>query len=328
MTIRGHEEQIAAFREAADSDRLHHAWLLAGPQGIGKAMFAIAAASRLLADAAGPKIDLRDLQLPAVHPILNYINAGSHPDLRILTRLTRDKSDDLARSISIDQVRTLQSMFATTPSLSRRRVVIIDAIDDLERPAANALLKNLEEPPVGTIFFLVSHAPGRLLPTIRSRCRLLRFGPLGKPDMTRILQAELPEEPSDEIEALVRAGEGSPGRALRFAGLDIAGLDNSIDKLVTQGDASNALRAALSKQLGTKAAQPRYEAFLERAPARIAAEAKRRGGGDMASAIAIWEDARRIGESAVHLSLDPGATVFELGTMLAKLAPTDGRAKG
>lgn len=320
MTILGHEEQIAAFREAADSDRLHHAWLLAGPQGIGKAMFAHAAAARLLADAAGPPVDLPGLQVPALHPIVNYINAGSHPDLRVLERLTRDKSDDLARSISIDQVRTLQSMFATTPSLSRRRVVIIDAIDDLERPAANALLKNLEEPPMGTIFFLISHAPGRLLPTIRSRCRLLRFGPLGSADMTRILQAELPEEPSDEIEALVGAGEGSPGRALRFAGLDIANLDATIDRLVVSGDPTNALRATLSKQLGTKASQARYEAFLERAPARIADEAKRRGGPEMAAAIAIWEDARRIGESAVHLSLDPGATVFELGTMLAKLA--------
>ena len=327
MTIVGHAAQVAGLREAADSDRLHHAWLLTGPQGIGKATFAHAAATRLLADAAGPKVDLPGLDVPALHPILNYINAGSHPDLRVLSRLAREKSDDLARSISIDQVRTLQSMFATTPSLSRRRVVIIDAIDDLERPAANALLKNLEEPPAGTIFFLVSHAPGRLLPTIRSRCRLLRFSPLGAADMTRILQAELPDEPGEEIEALVRAGEGSPGRALRFAGLDIVGLDSSIERLVSSGDPSNAVRAALSKQLSTKASQGRYEAFLERAPARIADEAKRRAGDDMAAAIAIWEDARRIGESAVHLSLDPGATVFELGTMLARLAPGGGRAK-
>jgi len=325
MTIVGHDEQIAGFRDAADSDRLHHAWLLTGSEGIGKGMFALAAATRLLCDAAGPKIDLPGLQTPALHPVLNYINAGSHPDLRILSRLAREKTDDLARSISIDQVRTLQSMFATTPSLSRRRVVIIDAIDDLERPAANALLKNLEEPPVGTIFFLVSHAPGRLLPTIRSRCRLLRFGPLGSTDMTRILQAELPEEPSDEIAALVKVGEGSPGRALRFAGLDIAGLDGTIEKLVATGDPTNALRAALSKQLGTKASQPRYEAFLARAPARIADEARRRTGAPMADAIALWEEARRIGESAVHLSLDPGATVFELSTMLARLAPIPAR---
>lgn len=321
MSLVGHDSQIAAFREAADSGRLHHAWLLTGPEGVGKASFALAAATRLLADAAGPRVHLPGLETPDSHPVVHYIRAGSHPDLRILARLIKDKSEDLARSISIDQVRSLQSLFATTPSLSPRRVVIIDAIDDLERPAANALLKNLEEPPVGTIFFLISHAPGRLLPTIRSRCRLLRFTGLDDQQMSLALQRLLPEEPRDEIEALVGIGRGAPGRALGFAGLDIAAIDQAIDRLVAEGDPTNAVRAALSKQLSTKASQARYEAYLERVPARIAAEARRREGPALASAVSLWEDARRVSESAVHLSLDQPTTVFELATMLAKLAP-------
>lgn len=321
MNLLGHDMQIAGFREAADSGRLHHAWLLTGPEGIGKASFARAAATRLLADAAGPAVSGQGLDTPEDHPIVRYIRAGSHPDLRILERLTKDKSEELARSISIDQVRSLQSLFATTPSLSPRRAVIIDAIDDLERPAANALLKNLEEPPIGTTFFLVSHAPGRLLPTIRSRCRQLRFTPLDDTQMRLALRRALPDEDSDEIEALVRVGNGSPGRALGFAGLEIAALDAAMDRLVGEGDPTNAIRSALSKQLGVKAAQPRYEAYLERVPARIASEAQRRRGAAMAEAVALWEDARRIGESAVHLSLDASTTVFELATMLAKLAP-------
>ena len=320
MTLVGHDSQIAALREAADADRLHHAWLLTGPEGVGKASFALAAATRLLADAAGPRVHLPGLETPEDHPVAHYIRAGSHPDLRILSRLAKDKSDDLARSISIDQVRSLQSLFTTTPSLSPRRAVIIDAIDDLERPAANALLKNLEEPPAGTVFFLVSHAPGRLLPTIRSRCRLLRFGGLSGDQMRLALQRLLPEESRDEIEALASVGEGSPGRALGFAGLDIAGLDAAIDRLVHGGDPTNAVRSALARQLGTKAAQARYEAYLDRVPARIAAEARRREGPALASAIALWESARRISESAVHLSLDQPTTVFELASMLAKLA--------
>lgn len=323
----GHDAQIAAFRDAAMSDRLHHAWLLAGSEGVGKAGFAMAAATWLLASAAGPGFDLPGFDVPFGHRIANFVEQGSHPDLRVLTRLAREKTDDLARSISIDQVRGLQSLFATTPSFSPRRIVIIDAIDNLERPAANALLKNLEEPPAGTTFFLISHAPGRLLPTIRSRCRLLRFGGLSAQDMTRILQDQLPEEPSDEIDALVRVGEGAPGRALRFAGLEIAALDGAIDRLVEQGDPTNALRSALAKQLGTKAVQARYEAFLERAPARIAAEAKRRSGPALSAAIDLWEQARTIGESAVHLSLDQPTTIFELATMLARLAPATGGAK-
>lgn len=321
MSLLGHEGQIAAFRDAADSGRLHHAWLLTGAEGLGKASFARAAATRLLADAAGPAVQRPGFDTPEDHPIVRYIRAGSHPDLRILERLVKDKSEDLARSITIDQVRSLQSLFATTPSLSPRRVVIIDAIDDLERPAANALLKNLEEPPAGTTFFLISHAPGRLLPTIRSRCRQLRFTPLDTAQMRLALSRTLPEESPDEIDALVRVGNGSPGRALGFAGLQIAALDTAMDRLVESGDPTNAIRAALSKQLGLKAAQPRYEAYLERVPARIASEAQRRRGAAMVEAVSLWEDARRIGESAVHLSLDPATTVFELGTMLAKLSP-------
>lgn len=317
----GHDEQVAVLRAAADSGRLHHAWLLTGPEGIGKASFALAAATRLLAEAAGPPVSLPGLETPETHPVANYIRAGSHPDLRILTRLTKERSEDLARSISIDQVRSLQSLFATTPSLSSRRIVIIDAIDDLERPAANALLKSLEEPPAGTLFFLVSHAPGRLLPTIRSRCRQLRFAPLDDRQMLTALLAALPEEPRDEIDALIRSGQGSPGRALSFAGLQIAALDAAMDRLVAEGDATNAIRAQLAKQLSGKAAQARYEAFIERAPARIAAEARQRTGQRLADALRLWEEARRIGESAVHLSLDPATTVFELAGLLARLAP-------
>lgn len=322
MSLLGHDSQIAAFREAADSGRLHHAWLLTGAEGLGKASFARAAATRLLADAAGPAVQRPGLDTPEDHRIVHFIRAGSHPDLRILERLVKDKSEDLARSITIDQVRSLQSLFATTPSLSPRRVVIIDAIDDLERPAANALLKNLEEPPAGTTFFLISHAPGRLLPTIRSRCRQLRFTPLDAAQMQLALSRALPGESADEIEALVRVGNGSPGRALGFSGLQIAALDAAMDRLVESGDPTNAIRSALSKQLGLKAAQARYEAYLARAPARIASEAQRRRGAAMVEAVSLWEDARRISESAVHLSLDPATTVFELGTMLAKLAPT------
>jgi DNA polymerase-3 subunit delta' len=312
----GHDAQIEAFRSAADSGRLHHAWLLTGPEGVGKASFAKAAATRLLADAAGPRVHLPALETPEDHPVAHFIRAGSHPDLRILERLTRDKSEELARSINIDQVRSLQGLFATTPSLSPRRVVVIDAIDDLERNAANALLKNLEEPPAGTVFLLVSHVPGRLLPTIRSRCRLLRFNRLSDDQTSLALQRLLPDEPRDEIDA----GEGSPGRAISFAGLDIGAIDTAIDRLVGQGDPTNAIRSALARQLGTKAAQARYEAYLDRVTARIAAEARRRQGPALAAAVSLWEEARRVSENAVHLSLDPATTAFELETILAKLA--------
>ena len=323
----GHDEQTAAFLDAARSGRMHHAWLLAGPQGIGKAGFAQASARWLLADAAGPAVPKDRLVVPDDHPIAALLEAGSHPDFKLLQRLPKASSEELARSITVDQVRGLQPLFATTPSLSPRRVVLIDAIDDLERSAANALLKNLEEPPAGTIFLLVSHAPGRLLPTIRSRCRLLRFSALDDDTVRVALRRALPEADDAEIDALVTVADGAPGNALRFAGLDIAGLDAAIEKLAVHGDTSNALRTALGRTLGLKNAQERYEAFLERAPSRIAAEAKR-GRGDMGKTVALWREARDIADRAVRQSMDPQLTVVEIAGLVAKLAPVERAAKG
>jgi DNA polymerase-3 subunit delta' len=321
VTLRGHHDAVTALRDAVASDRLHHAWLLAGPQGIGKATFADAAAAWLLATAAGPAFAREGLDVPTDHRIASLIAAGSHPDLRRLARLPRDKSEDLARSITVDQVRGLQPLFSSTPSLSPRRVIVIDAIDDMERNAANALLKNLEEPPAATVFLLVSHAPGRLLPTIRSRCRLVRFGALDEADTRAVLHEALPEADTGEIDALARIAEGSPGHALRFAGLDIAGLDAAIERLAVHGDPTNALRVALGKMLGLKAAQPRYEAFLERAPSRIADAARGRPPHALGDTVALWRQARDIADRAVHQSLDPQTTVFEIAGLVAKLAP-------
>lgn len=317
----GHDSAVEAFRAQLAAGRLHHAWLLAGPRGIGKARFADMAARRLLAEAAGPPVHLPGLEVPEDHPVARLIAAGSHPDTMRLERLARDGGADLARSVTVDQVRSLQRLFATRPSLSSWRVVVIDAIDDLERAAANAVLKNLEEPPPDTLFLLVSHAPERLLPTIRSRCHILRFAPLGDDAMASALRAALPEADEGEIAALAALGGGAPGRALAFQGLDLEGLGREMDALVAGGDPANARRAALAQALATKAAQPRYEAFLGLVPGRIAAAAKARRGPALAEALGLWERASDLAGSAARLSLDPQGTVFELAGMLAALAP-------
>jgi DNA polymerase-3 subunit delta' len=311
----GHDAPVAALMEAAQSGRLHHAWLLAGPRGVGKAMFAHMIAERLLSDAAGRSVSA-------------LVEAGSHPDLCVLERVVDPRNGERARNISIEQVRGLQRLFSTTGSLSSRRIVIIDAIDDLERNAANALLKNLEEPPADSLFLLISHAPGRLLPTIRSRCRMLRFQPLGDDVMAAILRDALPEADEAERAALIKVGEGAPGRALAFAGLGIAELDAAIDRLIRDGDASNGERSKLARSLASKSAQARYEAFLERVPTRIASHARGLTGTPLVDALQRWEAARMLAGSAVHQSLDPQATVFALSGMLAALAPEAGSGKG
>ncbi|HEY0131108.1 MAG TPA: DNA polymerase III subunit delta' [Allosphingosinicella sp.] len=319
----GHHSAVAAFRDALDSGRLHHAWLISGSAGVGKALFAHKAALRVLAQGQGP-VEAPGLEVPASHPAAHLVAAGSHPDLMRLERLPRENSStgELARNINVEQVRSLQRLFNTTASLSAWRAVIVDSIDDLERNAANALLKNLEEPPPSSVFFLVSHAPERLLPTIRSRCRLLRLSRLDADAMTSALRSALPDADDKEINDLAVAGNGSPGRALAWRGLDVAGLDRAMAELIREGDPANARRSALAQSLALKSAQPRYEAFLARAPSVIAAEAKDRRGPALAQALVAWERAQGLASSARGLSLEPESVVFELAGMLASLAPS------
>ncbi len=308
----GNDAARDAIDVAAGGGNLHHAWLITGPEGLGKASHARAAAARLLAREAGDTAGRTEAM----------IAAGAHPDYRVLQRLAVDESKPekgIARSIKIDQVRALAPMFAVKPSMSMRRVIVIDAIDDLERPASNALLKSLEEPPAGTIFLLVSHAPGRLLPTIRSRCRLLRFDPLGDADVASVLRTTLPNASADEIAVLVRAGAGSPGRALRFAGLDLAAIEAALVAIAKDGDPGNQQRVRLSKALALKAAQPRYEAFLERVPAFIAERARTLAGQALREALDAYEAAADLARASVQLSLDPATTTFEMGSLVARL---------
>ncbi len=318
-SLLGNAAARAGFRAALDSGALHHAWLIAGPEGVGKASFARMAARRMLAEAIGPSLP-PGFGVPDDHRTASLFAAGSHPDYRLLERLQKDPDKpELARSITIAQVRTLQPMFATAPAMSSRRVVVIDAIDDLERNGANALLKNLEEPPEGTIFLLVSHAPGKLLPTIRSRCRLLRFERLADAEVATVLRAQLPEADESEIAALVAAADGAAGRGLRFAGLDLARVDQAIAAIAADGDPDNGRRAALAKQLSGKPVQARYEAFLDRVPAFIAGAAKQRSGEPLRTALDAHTAARNLAGAARGLSLDASGTVFEMAGIVARL---------
>lgn len=323
--LHGHRPQIAAFVEAVRSGRPHHAWLLAGPRGIGKARFARMAAARLLADAAGGAFDADGLGIPDQSQTARLLAAGSHPDFRVLERLVNEKTGTLARSITIDQVRQLRTLFATAPSMADRRVVIVDAADDLERNGANALLKSLEEPPQSTIFFLVSHAPGRLLPTIRSRCRLLAFKPLDDATMEDVLVDEI-HDPATRA-TLIAMAKGIPATAIAMAALDMGAVEDKLAAIAATGDPTNGLRSALAQSLALKAAQPRYEAFLQRAPRFIAERARTATGPALERALDAWAAAEALGRGAIPQSLVAETVVFEMAGHVAALAPRDGAAK-
>ena len=317
--IYGHARAIEQFASAWHSRTMHHAWLLAGPRGVGKAAFAHAAVRRILAEAAGPPVDQPGLETPADHPMVRLVDAGSHPDLRILERLERP-TGGLARNINVDQVRTLAPLLGSTPFLSSWRAVVIDSADDLEAPAANALLKMLEEPPANCLFLLVSHTPGRLLPTIRSRCRKLDFAPLDDAAMTSVLEEQLPSANAADRTRLIASAEGSPGRALAFAALDLAPLEEQALAILREGDPTNARRSKLAQALALKAAAERYAAFLELVPSLIAREARGLNGPERDRALDAYARARKTSALAPRLSLDAAATTFQLGSILAAVA--------
>jgi DNA polymerase-3 subunit delta' len=317
--IVGQDKAVDAFASAWASRKLHHAWLLAGPRGVGKGTFAHAAARRVLADAAGPPSGLPGIATDDAHPMVRLVEAGSHPDMRRLERLVNDKTGNLARNISVDQVRSLAELFDLSPAMSDWRVVIIDSVDELEASGANALLKMLEEPPPNSLFFLVSHAPGRLLPTILSRCRRLDFQSLDDDAMTSVLAARAPEVSPADRARIIAMALGSAGRALAFAELGLARLEEDALAILRRGDPTHARRSELALELGKRGAGERYAAFLDLAPSLIAREARHLDGSRRERALDAYAKAREIAAIAPRLSLDPAATVFQLGGILASV---------
>ena len=208
LVLFGHGAAERTFADAAESGRLHHAWLLTGPQGVGKATLAWRMARRLLAGAGG-----NDLATPAVRRIV----AGSHADVLTLEREVDTRTKKLRREVAVDQVREIAGFLHLTPAEGGWRVVVVDGAEDMNRNSANALLKVLEEPPKRAVLLLTSDAPGRLLPTIRSRCRRMRLAPLSEDEMDAALRHLVPEQDAAGRRELALVADGAPGRAVALA---------------------------------------------------------------------------------------------------------------
>jgi len=308
----GHSTQVGEFVDAVARGRVHHAWLLAGPKGVGKRAFADAAALRLLSGEAG------GLDVGAEHAAARLVAAGSHMDHRVLMREV-DEKGKAAAEIKVDQVRELQPLFRTTPGLGAWRTVIIDAVDDMGRAGANAFLKNLEEPPKQTVFFLVSHAPGRLLPTIRSRCRALRFGALTEAEVAEVLWGRLPEAEAGEIASLVEVADGSPGEALRYVEADLQRLGHQVDAVMAGGD-----RAEFARSFAAIAAAARFDGLMAMAPRRLA-EAARVAPGEVT--LRLYARGADLCAGAVKLAYERSQVAFEVATLLAEAGKRLGKVK-
>ena len=263
----------AAFVSAHASGRLAHAWLIAGPRGIGKATFAFRCARALLAgalDASGGALHGPEasLAVPPDHPVFRRIAAAGHANLRTVERERHAKTGRLRTDIVVESVRALRPFFGQTAAEQGRagwRIAVIDGAEEMNPSAANALLKMLEEPPERGLILLVSHAPGCLPPTLRSRCRLLTLRPLAASAIEAILSARFPALADDDERRrmLARLGDGSVGRALALAASGGDAFRELFDILAGLPTLDHAALHALGDRLARPNNQADYQAVAE-----------------------------------------------------------------
>lgn len=289
--IFGHAEAEQGFLEAWVTGRLHHGWLITGPRGVGKATLAWRIARFLLATpdpqddglfGAPPPPD--SLTIDPEHPVARRMLALSEPGLFLLRRGgagSTESEQDKARAegrfstdIRVSEVRKLKDFFALSAADGGRRVVIVDAADELNTNAANAILKLLEEPPARTTLLLVCHQPARLLPTIRSRCRTLRLSPLGTEDMQAALDQAGVTPAQGDLPGLAELSGGSVGTAIRLDQLDGLALYAELIAILSTDPRPDRNRLlALSNSCAGKAAEDRLDLVLsltEHLTARLA----------------------------------------------------------
>ena len=274
--LRGHDQAEKVLLDAFNSGRLAHAWLLCGPKGIGKATLAYRFARFLLAKGGGasadnglfggelPKDDLSSLDVSIDDPVYNRVAAGAHADLKAIERQFDEKKGKYKTEIVVDDVRSIGSFMSLSAAEEGWRVVVIDSAEEMNRNAANAVLKVLEEPPAKAILLLVSHNPGRLLPTIRSRCRKLTLSALDEAVVTGMLSEHHPGISPDDAVALARLAEGSIGRALDLeeeGGLEL--YKDLIALLETLPHLDVAVLHALAGKLGRAGADTAFQTFAD-----------------------------------------------------------------
>lgn len=309
----GQDEAWREWMAAVGSQRMHHAWLLAGAKGLGKGEFARAAASELVCEPGG--------KLP---------NPESHPDILVLGHLPKDdkearkKADgepfERKRNITIDQIRAMQQRLVTRPTLGNRRAIIIEPADDMEKGAVNALLKSLEEPPAGTFFLLVTHQPGKLLPTVRSRCRVLRFAALTPEEIDAVLRRDMPEASTETRSAAIAAAHGSPGVALAFIAHDLGPIYDLMLRIMRDGDGGFVLRGALAGEMGARPTRDRQFAAAELARMVLAAELGRADRNRQRRIIEAHGALSRLAAQMPVYNFDPGLLIMEIGGLLASAA--------
>jgi DNA polymerase III subunit delta' len=333
----GHAAASSEFAEALQSGRTHHAWLLTGPEGIGKATLAYRFARAVLAE------DGEEAVNDPGHPVFRKIAALSHPNLLVIRRSWNEKSKRYSQWITVDEVRRLRAFLGHSAGEGGWRVVIVDRADELNQNAANALLKALEEPPPKTLFLLISSAEGRLPVTIRSRARTLRVMPLGEEDLRCAVRAALARDDHEidhtTLATALALSQGSVRRALELVSsagielykeiaaaigslpdIDTPRLHRQVERLAGPADIER-LDLYLSLLLGLIERMIRFAATGEVAtPSEQKLAARLVSAGNLADWAEAWEAISESKAEAFALNLDRSLLLLETWFRLQHLA--------
>lgn len=314
----GHAAAEAELLTAWQAGRLPHAILLGGPQGIGKATLAYRLTRFVL---SGGDPAAHDLAVAADHPVSRQVASLSHPDLLVLRRVKEEDKKAISQVIRVEDTRRITSFFGSTSAYGGWRVCIVDAVEEMNAASANALLKLLEEPPARSLFLLVSHTPGRLLPTIRSRCRRLTMKPLSSGEVAQALASlsqAMPELDPNQFASAAEASQGSVGRALSLLlggedGLEILHLTRDLlSRLPTIESGSIAA-------LGEKLRGDNLGIFSEAVEDWLAEAATGDAPAERLARFAeAWDKVRRATATAEIYNLDRKPLVFQVFTMLSE----------
>ncbi len=321
----GQDDAEHTLLESYQSGRIPHAWLIGGPPGIGKATLAYRAARFVLAHPdplASPVQQAKTLDVDEDNPAARRIAAQAHGDLLVLERTLNDKGN-LRQDIAVEDVRRSVPFFGSTPSEGGWRIAVVDAVDELNRAGANALLKVLEEPPARALLLLVAHAPGRVLPTIRSRCRRLLLRPLDAADVARAVAAATGRDPSEaDVITASQAADGSVARALSLLdGPALALRQRVLDLLAQLPEPDPRALHALGDSLGGSEPQT-LAAFMDIVNGWLSArlsngvqESRR-----LAQVAQTWDKVNRAARDVEIYNLERKPLVFAVFGLLAEAA--------
>jgi DNA polymerase-3 subunit delta' len=303
----GHREGEDAFLDGLRSGRLHHAWLIGGAQGIGKSTLAYRVARSILDPQKSRDRAIPSLDVPPDSHVARQVAALSHPNLSVLRRTPATDKKGPSATIPVEAVRRALGMFGSTAANGGYRVCIVDSAEDLTISSANALLKVIEEPPPRSIFLIVSHAPQRVLPTIRSRCRRLLLRPLENHYISAAiasLGSPWTDIPQDVLDQALLYGEGSVRRTLELLDADKVAFIDQVTRLLNglpKADTKQVL--ALAEALSRRDADDSYELALETVQRWVSERLHERAGLGASRLAPLVEVCEKIGRSAREIDV-------------------------